>query len=198
MKVTDQSCLIQSLHPELICSSTFWEHPYAEEIHMKVLRALPYFPEITFPLTLNRHGTRGSYNAIAYVNFKTEPGVNFNIHFRPSMNTVFHELGHILQHFTDFDIPYGEEAASIYTLSRMPDSFIDSENIPYIGLAPRCMIGDYCRQALEYKKTHRNYIKWLRAQLLADYEDGVWPKCDTFISRITSEQSKKHYEQLTV
>ena len=89
MKVTDQSCLIQSSHPELICSSTFWEHPYAEEIYIKVLRALPYFPEITFPLRLNRHGTRGSYNAIAYVNFKSEPGVNFNIHFRSSMNTIF-------------------------------------------------------------------------------------------------------------
>ena len=80
----------------------------------------------------------------------------------------------------------------------MPESWIDSECIPYIGLVPRCRVGDYCRQALEYKKTHRNYIKWLRAQLLADYEDGVWPKYDTFDSRIKSEQSEKHYEQLTV
>lgn len=35
-------------------------------------------------------------------------------------------------------------------------------------------------------------------QLLADYEDGVWPKYDTFDSRINSDQSEKHYEQLTV
>ncbi len=195
--VNKQTNLSHISHPEIIYSSTFWEHPYAEEIYSKVECALHFFPEITFPIKLSRHGTKGSNFAIAFVRVIGEPEISFNINFHSSMVTIFHELGHILQHFTDFDIPYGEEAASIFALSRMPDYLIDSDRIPYVGLVPCHRVGDYCRKALEQRKIQRNYIKWLKTQISIDYDSDTWPKEDIFNIYI-NETEKSSQEQLNI
>lgn len=194
-RMTEQLILdnsFRSLEEKFNYSSTFFEHPDADELINKVAKALNYFPEITFPITLSRHGTRGAKFAIAYVDIHTGiPEINFNINYHCSMNTVFHELGHILQYFTSFDIPYGEQAASVFALARIPDSIIDSNRIPYIGLVPWYRVGDYCRMALDYRKTHRNYIKWLTIQIANDYRDGngVFPEVDSFNEYILTDDS---------
>lgn len=196
--MNEQTNLLYLSHPKIIWSSTFWEHPDAEEIHLKVAFALDFFPEITFPIKLSSHGTKGSKFAIAFVRRMGEPEISFNIHFHSSMVTIFHELGHILQHFTDFDMPYGEEAASIFALSRMPDDSVDSEQIPYIGLVPCCKVGYYCRKALDQRKVQRNYIKWLKTQISIDYDSNTWPKEDSFNIYINETEKNILQEKLDI
>ena len=190
MIVTDDPCqkfISERPKHEIICSPTFHEHPYADEILKKVTKAIEYFPEITTPIQLARHGTKGANYAIAYVRWHgvVIPEINFNIRFNSSMNTIFHEIGHVLQ-YSDREIPFGEESCSIFALARMPTDLVDSNKIPYIGLVPMDKVQYYCKMALDQRNNQkcRSYIKWLRERLRHDHDPLTWPKFDVFREEI--------------
>lgn len=175
---------------EIKLSKTFHEHPKAGEIMEKVKIALEYFPEID-EITLSRCGTRGTF-AIAWANKKNKE-VSFNIEYFPSFNTIFHELGHILQGLTP--IPSGEEACTIFALSRIPDHLIESYDLPYLGLVPVENIRDYCKLAIQQRESgNRTYIKWLRERIQSDREKDInynWPKCDIYEEKIKKKEILK-------
>lgn len=82
-----------------------------------------------------------------------------------SLMTVYHELGHLAIHHRD---QRGEDVAttsenfcSIFSVARMPPDHIDEDRIPYLGQpsVPKSEWPEICRQALEYREDHHNYIQ---------------------------------------
>jgi hypothetical protein len=163
---------------KLIIKDAFYFHPKYKEIIHKMGLALTYFPEIE-TIKIGIHGRCGGSGCIANANY-SDLSVNFNLHYLPSYNTIFHELGHILQFKKK--APNGEEAASIFGLSRMPIEMVESNFIPYIGLAPADMIPSYCQAAIgERVNGRKQYIKWLFEKLKNDEQAcHSWPNASNY------------------
>lgn len=88
-----------------------------------------------------------------------------------SYNTIGHELTHLVQ--GQNGIPEGEKQCDIWTLARSP-LFCD-EAPTYLRLPARVRlhwpafayaVRALCLRALEIRKTHRQYIRWLEQELL--------------------------------
>ncbi|HEX6068061.1 MAG TPA: hypothetical protein VFZ05_04595 [Nitrososphaera sp.] len=86
-----------------------------------------------------------------------------------SSTTIAHELTHLLQ---GNGVPHGEKACDIWAVSRLPPKLADDQ--PYYilrhwqrdrWLRHRESVRRLCVQAIEVRKTDRNYIKLLSGQL---------------------------------
>lgn len=87
-----------------------------------------------------------------------------------SYNTIGHELTHLIQ--GNGTIPEGEKPCDIWTLARSPLFCDDAPTYLVLPSQLRAHWPDYavavrnlCLQALEVRKTHRNYIQWLEREL---------------------------------
>jgi hypothetical protein len=170
----------------LIRHDKFGEHTCADDIEKRVLAALPYFPELDdVPITLCRFGTQGA-SAIALANY-WKGKLGFNIEYCPSNVTIFHELGHFLQHHVK-EIPSGEIAASIFGCSRMPREMVDSNCLPYVGLVPLDSMTLYCQRAILERNTNKNrrYIKWMLTRIQQDRDNFplIFPKEDCYTEQL--------------
>jgi hypothetical protein len=150
-------------------NKNFKFHPKHEEILSMVETALIYFPEIE-SIKLGTYGRMGGNSCIA--NAEHPDKINFNIKYMPSYVTIFHELGHHLQHMRL--APSGEKQASIFGLVRMPDHLADEDRMPYIKLVPRLKIRHYCNLAIQYKNRGiKYYIKELEKVIDADNRKNI-------------------------
>jgi hypothetical protein len=86
-----------------------------------------------------------------------------------SSTTIAHELTHLLQ---GNGVPHGEKACDIWAVSRLPVGMADEQ--PYYllrhwqkkrWLRHRESVRLLCMQAIEVRRTDREYIKWLFGQL---------------------------------
>jgi hypothetical protein len=83
----------------------------------------------------------------------------------PTLITVYHELGHLAIQERDRrgeDVPTSSEPyCSIFSVARMSPKDIDSDGIAYLGepSVPKSEWAEICRDALEYREEHRDYIK---------------------------------------
>ena len=130
-----------------------------------VSRSINEFPElsnrrITIGLTRAYDGSAGLGSSVIRLNPK-------NLRFF----TVGHELTHLLQ---GNGIPFGEKARDIYTIARS-SLFLDappgylriSRNVERSWNDYSNSVQEFCRRAIEYRKSHRKYIMWLEANLVS-------------------------------
>jgi hypothetical protein len=90
--------------------------------------------------------------------------------------TIAHEFTHLLQarKKEELEIPYGERACDVWTLTRLPLELID-DYPTYIGRNNYPMrkhwnlinerVKDLAFQAIEVRKTKRRYIVWLEGEI---------------------------------
>ena len=128
--------------------------------------ALKYFPELeneTVYVGVDKYhdGRADSLNNIVFFNPKKLTYV-----------TIFHELMHLavtVLRRKGVKVPDTEEYVSIAAMARMPPELVDENSIPYIAYnipsEVKNKIPELCRQALEYRKQRRDYIKFLRRKI---------------------------------
>ncbi len=85
-------------------------------------------------------------------------------------NTIGHELTHLVQGFNG--IPEGEKQCDIWTLARSPLFCDDAPTYLKLPLPLRMnwphyasSVRELCLQAIEMRKSYRNYIQWLEREL---------------------------------
>lgn len=166
----------------------FSEHPTANLIIEKLVKALPYFPELTGEIKVIRIGHKYGTACIANANYHND-AMGFDVSCNPSMNTVFHELGHFMQFQKQGGFPQGEESATIFALARLPEELTDSNTLPYLGIVPRELIREYCTAAIAERNQNgnRRYIKWLKDRISRDRDLGGFPEDAGFDEHITPE-----------
>jgi len=147
-------------------------------------RALPYFPELRGK-SLTVGYTRkhlGSASILYRKGLVVELVIRFRVR-RLTYQTIGHELTHLVQGLAGGDrraasslhgekIPSGEKQCDIWTLAR--DKIFCDDAPTYIRL-PRIMrerwpdyadgVRELCRAAIEKRKSHRLYIRWLEAEI---------------------------------
>ena len=142
------------------------KHKHKEDVRNRIEIALNYFPELkdeTIYVGIldekdDANGRADSLNRI----------IKFPVDAIPSFVTIFHELAHLAirkRVEQGEKLPTtSEEFCSIFAMARMPPELIDEDRIPYLGVPkiPMCLIPPLCKKALEYRKKHRDYIRWLR------------------------------------
>ena len=178
----------------IIVTARFRRHLFWEAILKQVEIAMRYFPELEdVDVSLATCGTRGSDYAIATANWRTME-VSYNVAYRPSLVTTFHELAHIVQ-FQKEGVPAGEKAATIWGIARMPVRLVDSNWLPYISLAPRDRMPELCQHALQQRAAgNRHYIKWLDTWIESEKaRDPAWPVLDDYQDAI----KQPNYQQGT-
>lgn len=107
---------------------------------------------------------------IAQIGNYTHSGDTIALSINPlyvSYYVIGHELTHFAQQITA--IPSGEKACDIFTIARS-ELFMDVP--PYYLNVPKRewknkkrQVRKLCIQAIEYRKTKRNYIQWLENKL---------------------------------
>ncbi len=141
------------------------------ELHAKIMRAYEEFPEladqavvvgITKSRGLDGYAVRENFCIRLYVTRRTFP----------SCYTIGHEFTHLLQKPGLGTVPNGEIQCDVWTLARS-EVFLDTmpsylhlrgctkENWKHHAEAVR----ELCRQAIEVRRTNRNYIVWLKGML---------------------------------
>lgn len=145
------------------------QQTFSTEFRARILYIYSYFPEL-----LNKAIICGSIKkrgrvegiAIGWISpaiFRLRPNV--------SNYTIAHELTHLVQGNRS-GIPHGEVACDIWTVNRMPAELLDQR--PYYLLRrftevqwkrDRITIKELCKQAIEIRKTQKNYIAWLQCQI---------------------------------
>jgi hypothetical protein len=151
--------------------------------HDMIERALQYFPELR-DATITVGYTRKHLGS-ATVIYRKKKILRLIIRLRVrkvTYQTIGHELTHLVQGlahgdraeacFGDAKVPSGEQQCDIWTLARDP-LFCDDPPT-YIKL-PRAIrerwpeyaapVRDLCIGAIEKRRTHRLYIRWLEAAL---------------------------------
>jgi hypothetical protein len=141
------------------------------ELRRRIERAYRKFPELTdrrvvVGITKRRgldgYAVGGDYCIRLYVTRRTTP----------SLFTIGHELTHLLQKPGLGLIPNGEVQCDIWTLARS-DLFLD-ERPNYLRLSDYTQeewpfharrVRELCQQAIEVRRTNRNYIVWLKDML---------------------------------
>lgn len=146
-------------------------------------RSLRHFPELKDkPIVIGY--TRANLGS-ATVNYRpgTAPMLVVRLNVRKlTYQTIGHELTHLVQGLTPGSaaksraegrgkIPAGEKACDIWTLARHPLFCDDSPSYLRMPRVIRDRWTDYsepvrrlCITAIEKRKTHRRYIRWLEAQ----------------------------------
>lgn len=145
------------------------------ELWAKITRAYAEFPDliqrhivvgITKRRGLDGYAVREDFCIRLYVTRKTTP----------SLYTIGHEFTHLLQWPGLGTVPNGEFQCDIWTLARS-ELFLD-EMPSYLEVRACAngnwkyhahMVRNLCRQAIEARKTNRNYIVWLKDRLRASY-----------------------------
>ncbi len=127
-----------------------------------VERSLDEFPELGSRITI---GLTRAYEGSAEVGSSI-------IRLNPrklSFFTIGHELTHLLQ---GGEIPFGEKACDIYTIARsnlfldVPPGYLRiGRNIERSWKDHSKFVQEFCRKAIDYRKSHRNYIIWLEKNL---------------------------------
>jgi hypothetical protein len=154
---------------KITLNKNFKYHPKHETILNMVETALIYFPELK-TITLGCYGRMGGDRCIANAEYPDK--LNFNIKYIPSYVTIFHELGHQLQHIRV--APSGEKQASIFGIARLPDHLADEDRLPYVCLAPRIKLRYYCNLAIKYKNDGiKYYIKEIEKIIDADIRADI-------------------------
>ncbi len=145
-------------------------------------KSLDKFPElsdkrITIGTTHANDGNAEFDYAIGIGNIRGNiKGITYNtftIRLNPRRLTYF-TIGHELTHLVQFmgKIPQGERSADLYTLARST-LFLD-EPPCYLKIPKKLQnyweenaesIHKICKDSLEYKKEHRNYLKWAENNL---------------------------------
>ena len=136
-----------------------------EDVERRLTRSLAEFPElacttITVGRTKSADGTALARNMVIRLNVRRRQPVSYF--------TIGHEFTHLLQAGGLGLVPYGEVQCDVWTLARSalflddPPSYLCShlwsrENWPHCARAVR----DWCRQAIELRKTNRRYLVWL-------------------------------------
>ena len=167
----------QALHFPGIKFSRSANEAFSEDFKKKICEVYTAFPEFygseikcgALKPNINYLGLATSWTPLQEV--KLQPDVGRAV--------IAHEFTHLLQdkRFKPaVNIPHGEQACDIWTYARIPVEWID--------FAPTYLIyawasGEFnlekhkaevkrlCREAIEYRKTHRQYIVWVCDQLEA-------------------------------
>lgn len=86
-----------------------------------------------------------------------------------SATTIAHELTHLLQGNC---VPHGEKACDIWAVSRLPTAMADEQPCYILPrwekgkwLRHRESVRQLCVEAIEVRRTNREYIKWLSLKL---------------------------------
>ena len=169
---------------EVILLKSFRAYKWRGEALEKVKTAVNYFPELDEEVIYLGITKRKDCSADVDVLNRI---IRFQIETKPTFVTVFHELAHIVIYKlseSGKDVPRrSEEFCSIFAMARMPPELIDEDAVPYVGKykVPREYVPKICKKALEYRKTHRNYIQqckeWLGCsvrQWMTGRLDGIW------------------------
>ncbi len=147
-------------------------------------RSLAYFPELDGK-TITVGYTRkhlGSATVVYRKGIISQLVIRFKVR-KLSYQTIGHELTHLVQGLARGDrraassvpgenVPSGEKQCDIWTLAR--DRIFCDDAPTYIRM-PRLMrerwpdyaeaVHQLCRAAIEKRKTHRLYIRWLEAEI---------------------------------
>lgn len=152
--------------------SRYAQQAFSFEFRTKVLSIYRFFPELQKRRiicgSLKKHS---SVKGIA-ISWITPPV--FRLCPNASNYIIAHELTHLVQGGAS-GIPHGEVACDIWTINRMPIELLDQP--PYYLLRKckvdwkndKLMIKELCRQAIEFRKTRRTYIRWLQKELRSIY-----------------------------
>jgi hypothetical protein len=141
-------------------------HRYKDVIKERIEIALKYYPELSHEtiyvgILSEKDYAKGRADSLNKI-------IKFPVNEIPSFVTVFHELAHLAirkRVEQGEKLPTtSEEFCSIFAMSRMPPELIDEDRVPYLGIPkiPIRYIPALCKKALEYRKRHRDYIRWLR------------------------------------
>ena len=144
------------------------EHAFNERFKERIISVYSYFPELQEKMiTCGAIRHAGPIQGVA-TSWTTPP--LFRLVPGASMYTIAHEFTHMVQGGKS-GIPNGETACDIWTIDRMPTSYLDQ--IPYYLLSGirtnwrenREAIKELCRQAIALRQLRRTYIKWLRCRI---------------------------------
>lgn len=136
---------------------------FITNIQSMTLECLEEFPELN-PKEIKFSYTKNYACAMTLSTTKDK----FNIGYNPKYPLFYNVLGHELMHFAqEFgDVPHGEKSCDVYTLARS-ELFTDRhpgyiplhqgiiDNWPYYAID----IHKLCIQAIEVRKTNKQYIK---------------------------------------
>lgn len=159
--------------PTLIYTSAMKKR-LTQRAAMMLHAALRHFPELQ-DKTLTVGYTR------AHLGSALRESLTIRLRVRNvSYNTIGHELTHLVQ--GNGLIPEGEKPCDIWTLARSPLFCDDAPT--YLALPPHVRahwpryampVRELCVQALEVRKTRRNYIQWLERKLALLEEHEAQP-----------------------
>jgi len=160
---------------DIVLLKSMDRHIEKDTVRLRIEMALKHFPELQ---------DETIYVGILRENDDAEGRANTHnriIMFRPdkvpTFVTVFHELMHLAIEKVNENggkLPKTEEFCSIAAMARMPPELVDEDAIPYIGVPkipiPMSLYPELCRNALEYRKRRRDYVRWLRERIGA----SIW------------------------
>jgi hypothetical protein len=142
---------------------------FITNIQSMTIKCLKEFPE------LNPKEIKFSYTKhIACAMTLSTTKDKFNIGYNPRYPLFYNVLGHELMHFAqEFgDVPHSEKSCDVYTLARS-ELFTD-DSPGYIPLPIEIVttwskyaadVRDLCIQAIEVRKTNKQYIKWVTKEI---------------------------------
>ncbi|MEA1997704.1 MAG: hypothetical protein U9N61_00050 [Euryarchaeota archaeon] len=144
------------------------------ELDRKVRSVIKLFPELDAD-RIEIGLTRAMFfSAIARTKLKDRIKIAINPLYPVTYFTLGHELTHFAQHLDGDkkEIPYGEVQSDVWTIARN-ELFLDSP--PSYLKVPKHIydnwsecskhVRELCIQAIEIRKTKREYLKWLESQL---------------------------------
>ena len=148
------------------------------ELDRKLRASLQLFPELEGERIEVGLTTTPFCLARAKTSLRDRIKICLNPHFPVTYFTLGHELTHFVQHLdeeeTGTKIPYGEVQCDVWTLARH-ELFLDS--VPCYLKVPIHISNDWwrysnlvrklCIEAIEIRKTKRQYMKWLEHQIIA-------------------------------
>lgn len=151
------------------------QESFTESFKSRVYEVYAYFPELhsnKIKCTALRADVRYLGQARSWVEpqqIALQPGV--------AREVIAHEFTHLLQarKFKEtLGIPHGEEACDIWTWARMPLEMLDARPTYLLSARLRYefdwkrhkeQIKQICQDAIDYRKTHRQYIDWATQEI---------------------------------
>lgn len=150
---------------------------YRDDLDKKLRVVIQLFPELDAERIEVGLTTAPFVYAIAKTGLKDRIKIVINPKYPVTHFTLGHELTHFVQHLNDDEtgikIPYGEVQCDVWTLAR-DELFLDDQ--PNYLKLPKRIYNDWwryskrvqglCIQAIEIRKTKRQYLKWLEHELM--------------------------------
>ena len=146
---------------------------YLYELDRKARAVIKLFPELDADRIEIGLTTAPFYFATAKISLKSRIKICLNPLYPITHFTLGHELTHFMQHLdVDDKIPFGEVQCDVWTLAR-DEIFLD--DVPsYLKVSKRIhddwwryskLVRGLCIDAIEIRKTKRQYLKWLELEL---------------------------------